>query len=153
MKTKPIEKITIEEMTAKAGVGRTTYFRYFRNKDQVLLFKLICMFEDDLKERGLDYQNLPEDEGGKNILEFFARHQDVVQEIYKAGRKSVLLDFFLKLIEPEKEKAALQNSIKAYYLGEIFSYICFGFFNAWVERDFAETPDELTLLLQQPAAQ
>lgn len=28
MKEKPIEKISIEEMTAKADVGRSTYFRY-----------------------------------------------------------------------------------------------------------------------------
>ena len=33
MKDKPIEKITIEEMTAKADVGRSTYFRYFKTKD------------------------------------------------------------------------------------------------------------------------
>lgn len=36
MKEKPIEKISIEEMTAKADVGRSTYFRYFKSKDEVL---------------------------------------------------------------------------------------------------------------------
>ena len=30
MKEKPMEKISIEEMTAKADVGRSTYFRYFK---------------------------------------------------------------------------------------------------------------------------
>ena len=39
MKEKPLEKITIEEMTAKADVGRVTYFRYFKSKDEVLAFK------------------------------------------------------------------------------------------------------------------
>ena len=34
MKEKPIEKISIEEMTAKADVGRSTYFRYFKSKDE-----------------------------------------------------------------------------------------------------------------------
>lgn len=41
MKEKPIEKISIEEMTAKADVGRSTYFRYFKSKDEVLSFKII----------------------------------------------------------------------------------------------------------------
>ena len=44
MREKPIEKISIEEMTAKADVGRSTYFRYFKNKDEVLSFKLRCMW-------------------------------------------------------------------------------------------------------------
>lgn len=35
MKEKPVEKISIEEMTAKGDVGRSTYFRYFKNKDEV----------------------------------------------------------------------------------------------------------------------
>lgn len=39
MKEKPIEKISIEEMTAKADVGRSTYFRYFKSKDEVCLSK------------------------------------------------------------------------------------------------------------------
>lgn len=44
MKEKPIEKISIEEMTAKADVGRSTYFRYFKSKDEVLVFKIHCLW-------------------------------------------------------------------------------------------------------------
>ena len=43
MQTKPIEKISIEEMTAKADVGRSTYFRYFKSKAEVLYFKIHCL--------------------------------------------------------------------------------------------------------------
>ena len=32
MREKPIEKISIEEMTAKADVVRSNYLRYFKNK-------------------------------------------------------------------------------------------------------------------------
>ena len=45
MKEKPIEKISIEEMTAKADVGRSTYFRYFKSKDEVLSFKITCLWK------------------------------------------------------------------------------------------------------------
>ena len=48
MKEKPIEKISIEEMTAKADVGRSTYFRYFKSKDEVLSFK-ITLFSGNLR--------------------------------------------------------------------------------------------------------
>ena len=43
MKTKPIEKITIEEMTATADVGRSTYFRYSTPRRRSLPSKLsVC---------------------------------------------------------------------------------------------------------------
>lgn len=45
MKEKPIEKISIEEMTAKADVGRSTYFRYFKSKEEVLAFKIVCLWK------------------------------------------------------------------------------------------------------------
>ena len=44
MREKPLEKITIEEMTAKADVGRSTYFRYFKTKEEVLSFKVLAMY-------------------------------------------------------------------------------------------------------------
>ena len=45
MREKPLEKISIEEMTARADVGRSTYFRYFRSKDEVLSFKICCLWK------------------------------------------------------------------------------------------------------------
>ena len=44
MQTKPIEKISIEEMTAKADVGRSTYLPDFKSKGEVLSFKIICLW-------------------------------------------------------------------------------------------------------------
>lgn len=52
MKEKPIEKISIEEMTAKADVGRSTYFRYFKSKDEVLSFKITCLWKRFSDEHG-----------------------------------------------------------------------------------------------------
>ena len=49
MQEKPLEKISIEEMTAKADVGRSTYFRYFKSKDEVLSFKILCLWSAFLR--------------------------------------------------------------------------------------------------------
>ena len=51
MGEKPLEKISIEEMTAKADVGRSTYFRYFKSKEEVLSFKLLCLWRRFSAER------------------------------------------------------------------------------------------------------
>lgn len=36
MKTEAIEKITVDELTGKAGIGRATYFRNFNGKEDIL---------------------------------------------------------------------------------------------------------------------
>ena len=52
MKEKPIEKISIEEMTAKADVGCSTYFRYSKSKDEVLSFNITCLWKSFSDEHG-----------------------------------------------------------------------------------------------------
>ncbi|WP_290451273.1 TetR/AcrR family transcriptional regulator [Ileibacterium valens] len=153
MKEKPVEKISIEEMTAKGDVGRSTYFRYFKNKDEVLTFKILCMFEDELEQRGLNIKTIPDDQFVNEVFDFFSRHQDIIERIDQAGHRSVFLDFFLRLIEPVKSKAADNiSSLQVYYYSQIFAYVCYGFFNAWVDRGFKETPEQLQQLFQSNPA-
>lgn len=70
MEEKPVEKISIEEMTAMADVGRSTYFRHFKSKDDVLTFKIMCQFEDYLKGRGLDPASLDDEHLGRIVFDF-----------------------------------------------------------------------------------
>ena len=41
IKDKPIEKVTVDELIKKAGVGRATYFRAFNSKSEAITFKFI----------------------------------------------------------------------------------------------------------------
>ena len=70
MQDKPIEKISIEEMTAKADVGRSTYFRYFHSKDEVLSFKILCLWRRFCAQRGSDGISRVNPEGIKALFEF-----------------------------------------------------------------------------------
>lgn len=40
MKEKEYGKITINEITKKAGVGRATYFRHVESKEELIIYKL-----------------------------------------------------------------------------------------------------------------
>lgn len=44
--SKPMEKITIDELAEKAGVGRVTYFRAFHSKQEVLTFKIVRLWNE-----------------------------------------------------------------------------------------------------------
>ena len=43
LETKPLNKLTIPEIAKSAGVGRTTYFRSFSSKEEMLTFKFLLI--------------------------------------------------------------------------------------------------------------
>ena len=43
LRVKPLEDITITEITDVAGVGRSTYYRNFTSKEDVLSYKLFIL--------------------------------------------------------------------------------------------------------------
>ena len=75
MKEKPMEKISIEEMTAKADVGRSTYFRYFKTKDEVLVFKILCLW-NRFSEKRLDVylKTLVSGKQEEDIITYYKRN-------------------------------------------------------------------------------
>lgn len=50
---KPMEKITIPEIAETAAVGRTTYFRNFTTKNEMLTFKLVRLWDRWAEEHGI----------------------------------------------------------------------------------------------------
>ena len=44
MREKPFEKISIQEIADKSGVGRATWFRNYNGKNEALTFKLIVLW-------------------------------------------------------------------------------------------------------------
>ena len=50
---KPAAKVTVTEIAARAGVGRTTYFRNFSCKEDMLSFKLIRLWQRWAEEHAL----------------------------------------------------------------------------------------------------
>lgn len=52
---KPLEKITILEIAENVVVGRTTYFRNFTTKNEMLTFKLVSLWNRWSEEHGILY--------------------------------------------------------------------------------------------------
>lgn len=143
MKEKPVEKISIEEMTAKADVGRSTYFRYFKSKDEVLSFKIQCLWERFFNERRGDEISLDTREGIKLIFEFCLSVKPVLDLLYSANHQNVILSFYLQSAIPTVAKPDTET----YYFVRFITYGLFGLINAWVLRDYQETPEEMAQIV------
>ena len=141
MKEKPLEKISIEEMTARADVGRVTYFRYFKSKDEVLAYKCRKLWERytvdngkvDLRERSF---------AAREYFSFCLSIRDIIDLVYERGHQEAFLSAFLEVI---RSYYAVSDTY-AEYARAYYAYGLFGLFNTWVRHGYQETPEEMATI-------
>ena len=138
MKEKPIEKISIEEMTAKADVGRSTYFRYFKSKDEVLSFKITCLWKRFSDEHGATNFATGSYDGIRLFFEFCLSTRPICDLLYSADRQYVILNFYLQ----EAASIVANADAKTHYFIQFITYGLFGLMNAWVLRGYKDTTAE-----------
>lgn len=144
MQEKPMEKISIEEMTARADVGRSTYFRYFKSKEEVLTFKILCLWKKFCQEQKASH---PEPDGLEETQLFFAfclSVRPINDRLYQTGHQNVLMDAYIQIMALPQQ----QGDVKAYYLNRFLSYGLFGLVDAWILRGYQETPEEMARIIQ-----
>lgn len=143
MKNKPIEKISIEEMTAKADVGRSTYFRYFKTKDEVLSFKLCCMWNRFAEQNHVTDLLYDEPAAIRMFFKFCLSIRDISDMLYAAGHQNAILDAYLQILVPKK----LDEDLNTYYKNSAIAYALYGLVNAWILRGYKETPEQIVATL------
>lgn len=140
MKNKNYNNITIEEITNKAGVNRSTYYRNFDSKESIIEF-----FLDEIMSNYIaDYAKLQTNSMETylyTIFKHFYYYKNELLLIYKSGLSYILLNvlnnrfneiYNLKEINPE-----LQYKLY-YHIGGIYNnYIL------WFSHDMKETPEQL----------
>lgn len=143
MKEKPIEKISIEEMTAKADVGRSTYFRYFKTKDEVLAFKILCLWNRFSEEKHIEDYQSDLQTSMRLFFEFCLSIRDISDTLYRTGHQNVILDVYLQVLSPETQ----DDDVRKYYKQNGTAYLLYGIVNAWILRGYKETPSQMVAIL------
>lgn len=145
LKDKPMDKITVEELVTKAGVGRATYFRSFKNKSEVITFKFIKMWEqytelNDIKVRDRFDIN--------NALAFFEynysiRHILII--VYNAGQQEAVHESFYRIMIPSDRS----NKIDDLYREKFYAHGLYGLLDEWIKRDFKESPSKMAATIKK----
>lgn len=143
MRQKPLDKITITEITAEAGVGRSTWFRNFTDKSDALTFKLIRLWERCADEHNISVRDRYTVDNARNFFEFNLEHSDILQTIYAANLQSAVYNAFYRVM-------VLRHGadIEERYSARFYSYGLFGLLDEWIRRDFAESVDEMVKLVE-----
>ena len=142
MESQPIDKIKITDITGKAGVGRTTYFRYFNSKEELLFYKVVLLFNQWCEKHPVkDYQE-PTRANAVWFFQFCKSIQHYIELIFQQGRlmsfsEIALQEFHFPDLPPKEQ-----------YQWSIHLYSLCGIIRIWAENGFRESPEKLVSYLK-----
>ena len=143
LKEKPIEKITVNELVAKAGVGRVTYFRSFSNKSEAITFKFIKMWEQYAELNDIKIRDRFDLDNALHFFQYNLSIRHILTLVYKAGQQEAIHESFYRIMTPPDRG----DDILTAYREKFYAHGLYGLLDEWIKRDFQETPEEMAELL------
>ncbi len=138
---KPLEQISISELCDAAGVGRTSFYRNFETKEEILkahIKHLFCGWMNEWKSS----PGLPLSELVYQVFSHFETNRDFYSLLNKRGLTYLLKDILLDLcgFNPDQEVVAAYSSAYA-------AFFLYGWIEVWFRRGMKETAAELAAYL------
>lgn len=136
MKIQDFDTINVNSICKKADIGRTTFYRYFDNKnskEDMLIFKIKYEWEQYSNKYGNDEQGK-----GAVLTAFIYDNRILFSMLYHNNLISVIMRALEDLI-PSGEVCDKKSS----YLMSFFIYGYFGIIYQWIKYDFDETPEQV----------
>lgn len=142
LKVKDIEEITVSEITSKAQVGRVSFYRNYKNKEQILeryVYSIVNQWKNENKTEN----TLPND-----LLRKLFKHLIEYKEFYTLLYQKELFHLFRDVLKDTitAKKEPLSN-IEA-YAAAFISYGIYGWIEEWLARGMQESAEEIYALLQ-----
>jgi len=137
MKKKDYSKITIKNITDKAGLSQMAYYRNFKSKDEIIKYYLDMITNEFIKKTNIVYtpQNF------KNYLIVLFTHLEEQKEIGIILLKANLL-YYIK-DEFDKIFRNKSTSIKEKYNYYFISGGLYNVYYYWLTNNCKETPKEV----------
>ena len=138
MKTHEFEEITVKDISGLAEVNRSTYYRNFKSKEDIIKYKLESMMDEYLEEFERKHDRTKE-AYIRTILETFLKHEEFLKIIHKQNQsyilQKVLVNYFNNILREASKKEMYQVY---YHIGGIYNFII-----CWIENDMKDQPESL----------
>lgn len=138
LKEKEEETITLTEIAETAGVGRMTIYRHFKEKEDILLYKVQQYYNAaklQLQDRKLSLLDLME---FRYELIYKSPH---IEHLYKMNKLQSFFDAF-RTIYASDIKAVLPSSLDDFTIAFILSGMD-GITNLWIQNGRNEPPKQM----------
>lgn len=135
------EKISVTDIAGKAGVGRATFYRYFKRKEDVLVY----YFEHNRKDFIFNQRYYPRCKNDyldvvKTVFIMFRNNMQQLKLIRKARLEYLYLDYLNKNF---REAFANDYSDRNKYTPYVYAGMLFNVSMAWLDNDCEESVDTL----------
>lgn len=139
MSDREFQSITIEEIVKKAGVNRSTYYRHFNSKEDIIYYFLDSIINEYLEKIRLKNPDLKT--YLQNMFSHYMKYKKQILTIYHSGLSSIFLKVLEKYFYAQIDSSQpLEEQHKvSFYIGGIFGHLLL-----WFSRDMQESPEEMT---------
>jgi AcrR family transcriptional regulator len=139
MKERDINSISIKDIVEKAGVGRSSFYRNFNNKEEILLLYIDYLFDDTKEDHPYDDENL------RDFMISYFKIAKKNQGLFLALQRNNLLYLLYRRTNLNvKRSVAFYNLYRNPYQAAFFSGAGISVLIQWIERGFKESEEELT---------
>lgn len=138
MKEKNIEKITIDELCEKGGIGRATYFRNFKSKDDIITAYIVMKWREYERKHKLKEHPLNDSYRVKQYFNFCHSMRSKNDLIIDQGHNGAILAAY-EIIITDRDTDEPTDTYESYYL----AYGLFGIFIKWSKNGYNESVDEM----------
>lgn len=139
------DKISVTDIAEKAGVGRATFYRYFKRKEDVIIY----YFDHNAKEFIFSQRFYPrcKEDYIKTVIKaltIFKENKEVFKLIKKARLEYIYLDYlnvnFVKTFENDYPDSGI-------YSPYIYAGMLFNVSMAWLENDCKDNVENLSRII------
>lgn len=144
---KPLDKITISDITDDCGISRMTFYYHF--KDIYDLVEWSC-FEDARKalQENKTYETWQQ--GYLQIFEEVKKNKPFIMNVYKCVHREqvekylqpLVNNLVLNVINEEAQNTNVTEDDKL-FISQIYSYILMGLMLDWIKDDMEPDPEEI----------
>ena len=150
METKPFYEITISEIAATAGVSRSSFYRNFASKEDLLNAYIISIYQNFFKTSGAPHSITDPAQVHDFLVSrfrFIKNHSGIYRALYQ---HNLLYHFFQ---QAEQELILLlygQHESLSPYHRAMLSGACAGIIRCWIESDFQESEETMARIFSNP---
>jgi len=141
LREKPLEKITADEICKRSGVGRATYFRHFKSKEDAIRFKRTLLWQRYCSRTGITVKDRFFIGNAKLFFNFIFETKDMVELLYSTGNERLLIS----LVYSYSDIPSLSSEER--YREKFLLSGLIGLLDTWVRSGFSETPEQMEEIL------
>lgn len=134
---KPLHDISISELVETAEVGRASFYRNYKQKEDILKAHIDFLFREWIVEWQKN-NNSPLSEQLRIMISHFEKHSDFYRLLNDRNLTYLLKDAIIGIYGPKPA----QEKVHA-YASAFVAYTLYGWIDVWFQRGMRESADEI----------